>query len=142
VTTLSRSVGELTPPGAGAGVSPRARTVIWLAAGGLCLLLLAFLMINPRGAPAPSADPTREMAAGRPAAPPLPDRPPSSTAAPAGPVIEPLAGTGAARPPGPPPPAPRHAPAPGSNPIADPSAPGQKQPSPAPRRKPKLFEDL
>ena len=100
VTTLSRSVGELTPPGASAVGRSRARTVVWLAAGAACLSLLAFLMINPRGAQTPPRDMKREMAAGQPTRPPLPDRPALAPPAPAppGPVIERLDGTSAPKP--------------------------------------------
>jgi serine/threonine-protein kinase len=144
VTTLSRTVGELTPPGA--SIRSRARTLVWVAAGGVCLMLVAFLMINPRGGGPPSPDTAHKVAAGQPTRPPLPDRPvtsPSVTApAPAGPVIEPLDGTTSARPATVPPPPSRRAPAIRSNPIADPAAPVRKQPSPASRRKPKLFEEL
>jgi tRNA A-37 threonylcarbamoyl transferase component Bud32 len=145
VTTLSRSVGELTPPGAFAVGRSRARTVVWLAAGAACLSLLAFLMINPRGAQTPPKDMKRELAAGQPARPPLPDRPAlaAPAAAPTGPVIEQLDGTSAPKPAAAPAPPPRRAPATRPNTIADPAAPVQKQPSPAPsRRKPKLFEEL
>ena len=63
VTTLSRTVGELTPPGASA-VRSRARTLVWVAAGGACLMLVAFLMINPRGGRPPAPDTAHKVAAG------------------------------------------------------------------------------
>jgi serine/threonine-protein kinase len=138
VTTLSRTVGELTPPGASA-VRSRARTLVWVAAGGVCLMLVAFLMINPRGGPPPTPGTVPGVSAGQPVRPPLPDRPPAS-AAPTGPVIEQL-DTTTAKPAATPPP-PRRPAATRSNSIADPAAPVQKQPSPAAKRKPKLFEDL
>jgi hypothetical protein len=144
VTTLSRTVGELTPPGAPA-IRSRTRTLVWLAAGGTCLMLVAFLMIDPRGGPPPPAGAPRGISASQPRTPP-PDRPAPAPPTPTttGPVIERL-DTGTARPaptPPPPPTPPRRPPTARSNTIADPRAPVQKQPSPASRRKPKLFEDL
>ena len=80
VTTFSRTVGELTLPGAAAAGRPRARMLIWLAAGGVCLLLLALLMFNPRGAQPLSTNTPRKTAAGEPARPPGPHPGPPASA--------------------------------------------------------------
>ncbi len=129
VTTFSRTVGELTLPGAVAAGRPRARTLIWLAAGGVCLLLLALLMFNPRGAQPLSTNTPRKAAAGEPARPPgpLPAFPTPPAATPARPVIERVDRTRSAKPARAQPPAPLRAPA---------------TRSPSSRRKSKLFEDL
>jgi eukaryotic-like serine/threonine-protein kinase len=129
VTTFSRTVGELTLPGAAAARRPRARTLIWLAAGGVCLLLLALLMFNPRGAQTASTNTPRKTAAGEPARPPVPapPLPPAPAAAPAGPVIERVNRAKSAKPAR-------------SQPAATHRAPATRS-SPS-RRKSKLFEDL
>jgi eukaryotic-like serine/threonine-protein kinase len=128
VTTFSRTVGELTLPGATAAGRPRARTLIWLAAAGVCLLLLALLMFNPRGARPVSTNTPRKTAAGEPARPPDPHPAlPPPPATPARPVIERVDRTRSAKPARAQPPAPHRAPA---------------TRSPPSRRKSKLFEDL
>ena len=103
--------------------------LIWLAAGGVCLLLLALLMFNPRGAQPLSTNTPRKTAAGEPARPPGPHPalPPPPAEKPARPVIERVDRTSSAKP------ARSQTPAPNRSPATR---------SPTSRRKPKLFEDL